>query len=161
MKKAIFLALILAVTPSASAVRLVQWGRSLCNGTTSKTQLIRAGIRTSCEIWIHYVPDTVNIARADLTYKLLYHDVVNDQTIVKTKFLSDREWIFGDHRSPHGLSYRQRYPNTGITELRLTFPTSINARSNLKYVALGVTVDIIFTDGTKKKIYEKFPIEYR
>lgn len=161
MKKAIFLALILAVTPSASAVRIVQWGRSLCGGKTSSTQLIRAGIRTSCEIWMHYVPNTVNIARADLTYKLLYHDVVNGKTLVKTKLLSDREWVFGDHRSPHGVSYSQRYLDTGITELRLNFPTSINARSNLKYVALGVTIDIIFTDGTKKKIYEKFPIEYQ
>ncbi len=141
--------------------KIVQWDGSCVNNDEGGSNSFNANVKNNeCAIWVQYVPQKSRIARADVSYELFYNDVQNGRTIEKKKSAHGTDWIIAGGYSPNGLTMAHSvYEEMGAVVLNIPH-LFINTRSPIKYSALGIKTSLLFTDGTTKKIYEKFPITY-
>lgn len=140
----------LAPTASASlpAPKFTEWYFTTCRDAT--TGVARAGLlagRTHlCDLVIETVPNGLQPVSAEFRYELEYREGSAAGKLILPGI--DR-WTAGST----GVKFRQ-----DGNRLVFTVPLNVRARANRVYTSINVTGNIIFNNGTSKRVYEPLPI---
>ena len=169
--KIILSLLTLGLLGSAFAqTRLLSWDMSNCSDAQGSYvnfdpdgQVVMPGLTRSCYLKVNSVPYNSEIVRADFQYELIYKDNFFGPSLEKKIILPGTDTVMYDGRSAQGVELIQDWSvqdSSSVHTAWFYLPLSINAQSRVRYTYVGMKGVLIFSDGTRKQVYQRLPIVY-
>ena len=142
-----------SAAPSAGnrteAPKFTEWYFTTCTDTASgavRSQL-RAGQTHRCQLVINTVPNGAVPVAATFTYELEYVEAGRSGKL--TLDTRDR-WQAGGSGP---ILFR-----TEGGRLIFNLPLNVRARAERRYTSINVTGEVVFSNGSSKRVYEKLPV---
>lgn len=140
-----------SVTPvaGASAPKFTQWYFTTCRVASSgavRTGLV-AGTAHLCDLVIETVPNGAQPVAADFHYELEYREGGRTGKLI----------LDGTDTWPSSGGPVVRFRQSG-NQLIFTLPLNVRVRPERMYTSINVTGNIVFSNGSNKKVYEPLPV---
>lgn len=133
-----------------AAPKFTRWYFTTCRDASSgavRTGLL-AGSAHLCDLVIETVPNGAQPVSASFSYELEYRE---GNAAGKLKLDTLDRW-------PATTGPVTRYRANG-NQLIFTLPLNVRARPDRVYTSINVTADILFSNGSHKKVYEALPVK--
>lgn len=141
------------LTPPATggaSPKFTRWYFTTCRDASSGA--VRTGLRAGrahlCDLVIETVPNGAQPVSATFSYELEYRE---GNAVGKLKLDTLDCW-------PATTGPVTRYRASG-SQLIFTLPLNVRARPDRVYTSINVTADILFSNGSRKKVYEPLPVQ--